>query len=158
MNGRQIRTLLGIAACVAVYTTLTDAGKHIVSAPMTAANAREAWAESLSNDEAAIFFSAAGTTNSVLVIDLSSADADNSHCDWAMATLRIRQDFLVDAYNRGFRSVRCTATDANGKESTIEDNLVPPDPESPAAPPVSAAPRAVPHKSTPATSDGVAIA
>jgi hypothetical protein len=135
MNGRQIRTLLGIAACVVVYTTLTDAGKHIVSAPMTAANAREAWAESLSNDEAAIFFSAAGTTNSVLVIDLSSADADNSHCDWAMATLRIRQDFLVDAYNRGFRSIKCTSTDSSGKESTIEDSIVPPAPTPPSTEP-----------------------
>ena len=141
MNGRQIRTLLSIAAFVVVYTTLTDAGKHIVSAPMTAANSREAWAESLSNDEAAIFFSAAGTTNSVLVIDLSAADADDSHCDWAMDTLRIRQDFLVDAYNRGFRSVRCTALGMDGMPTTIEDNIVPPTP----APP-STEPHTVPHR------------
>ena len=158
MNRTQIRSVLGIAACVVVYTTLTDAGKHVVSAPMTAANSREAWAESLSNDEAGIFFSAAGPTSRVLVIDLSAADADDAHCDWAMDTLRIRQDFLVDAYNRGFRSVRCTATDANGKESTIEDNLVPPDPEPPAAPPVSPAPRTVPHKHIPATSVAESIA
>jgi hypothetical protein len=128
MNGRQTRTLLSIAACIVVYTTLTTAGKHTVPS-MTAAMAREAWAESLSNDDDAIFFSFAGPTSRVLVIDLSAAETDNSHCDSAMDTLRIRQDFLVDAYNRGFRSVRCTSTDANGKESTVEDNLVPPDPE-----------------------------
>lgn len=144
MNAGQIRTLLGIVACAVVYTTLTGAGKHIVSTPMTAASVREAWAESLSNDEAAIFFSAAGTTNSVLVIDLSAADADNSHCDWAMDTLRDRQDFLVDAYKRGFRSVRCTATDANGKESTIEDNLVPPTPAPPSTEPYTVPTRALP--------------
>lgn len=31
LNRTQIRSVLGIAACVVVYTTLTDAGKHIVS-------------------------------------------------------------------------------------------------------------------------------
>jgi hypothetical protein len=36
MRGRQFRTLLSIAACVTVYTTLTAAGKRIVSTPMTA--------------------------------------------------------------------------------------------------------------------------
>jgi hypothetical protein len=141
MNGRQIRTLLSMAACVVVYTTLTTAGKHIAP-PMTAPMAREAWAESLSNDNDAIFFSSAGQTSRVLVIDLSAADADNSHRDWAMDTLRARQDFLVDAYNHGFRSVRCTSTDTNGKESTIEDNLVPPDPK----PPASLVPHKVPLK------------
>ena len=33
LNRTQIRSVLGIAACVVVYTTLTDAGKHIVSGP-----------------------------------------------------------------------------------------------------------------------------
>jgi hypothetical protein len=131
----RIKFIFGAIFCAVLYSFAMAAGKHIVSAPMTAANAREAWAESLSNDEAAIFFSAAGTTNSVLVIDLSAADADNSHCDWAMDTLRIRQDFLVDAYNRGFSSIKCTSTDPSGKESTIEDNIVPPTPAPPSTEP-----------------------
>jgi len=155
MNSRQAQTLLGIAACAVVYTTLTDAGKRIVSTPMTAADARETFAEGLSNDGAGIFFSAAGPTSRVLVIDLSAADADNSHCDWAMDTLRIRQDFLVDAYNRGFRSVRCTSMDPSGKESTIEDNIVPPTP-APVTLPVSPAPRATALRHDARTSEATA--
>jgi len=142
MNRRQIKNLLTIAACIVVYTTLTDAGKHMVYTPMIAANAREAWAESLSNDESAIFFSSAGPTSRVLVIDLSVADADDNNCDSAVSTLRQRQDFLFDAYAHGFRSISCTAAGPDGKPVTIEDNIVPPSP----APPVFPTPRSAPNK------------
>ena len=48
MNGRRIRTIVMIAACVAIYTGATSAGKRLI----TASDERRAWAESLNvNDE-----------------------------------------------------------------------------------------------------------
>ena len=66
MNRRQIRTILSIAACVVIYTTLTSAAKHI-----TAGNAdRKAFARSLDNEAARILFDAIGPESRTLRITL----------------------------------------------------------------------------------------
>jgi len=129
MNGSQIRTLLGIAACIAVYTTLTAAGKQI-----TTGNAdREAFAESLSNPDAGIFWSAAGPANRMLVVEMTPDTKDPVHCSAVMDTLLIRQDFLEDAYNRGFHVVSCGVVDE--LDQTIErmtrEITLPPAPPAP---------------------------
>ena len=131
MNRTQVRSVLGIAACVVVYTTLTDAGRHI-----TTRNAdREAFAESLSNPDAGIFFSSSGPASRTLDVSLMPDRRDPGGCDSVMATLLVRQDFLIDVYDRGFRMIACDATDANGKITTLEDRIVPPHLEPPSTEP-----------------------
>lgn len=136
MNGRQIRTLLSIAACVVVYTTLTEAGKHI-----TAGNAgREAFARSLDNEDAGIFFNAIGPQSRTLRITLEPDRRDPAGCESVRMTLFVEQGFLRDAYyNYGFRSVECLAIAPDGTMEISEDKIVPPSP----APPVPLEPRVV---------------
>jgi hypothetical protein len=138
MNGRQIRTILMIGACVVVYTTLTAAGKHI-----TAGNAdREAFAHSLDNENAGILFDAVGPESRTLRITLGPDRRDPAGCDSARATLLVEQGFLRDAYyNHGFREVECIAIAPNGEIQVLRDDIVPPAP----APP-STEPHAVPFK------------
>ena len=118
-------------------------GTHDASERFTRTlNARETWAESLSNSDAGIFFSASGPASRTLNIALMPDRRDPAHCDSVRATLLANQDFLVDAYNRGFREIDCVATDADGKVTTLEDRIVPPAPE-----------RSVPTRHTATTSE-----
>lgn len=150
MNRRQIRTILSIAACVVIYTTLTSAAKHI-----TAGNAdRKAFARSLDNEAARILFDAIGPESRTLRITLGPDRRDPAGCDSARATLLVEQGFLRDAYyNHGFREVECIAIAPNGEMQVLHDDIVPPAPASP-----STKPHTVPHKRTPPTSDAVALA
>ena len=144
MNCRQTRTILSIAAMALALSCGHQASKHFSSV----VDEREAWAESLSNPDAGIFFSASGPASRTLNISLMSDRRDPGGCDSVMATLLVRQDFLVDAYNRGFRSIACDATDSNGNVTTLEDRIVPPAPE-PQGPPASPVPHAVPQRHNP---------
>ena len=124
-------------------------GTHDASVRFTSGlNAREAWSESLSNPDTGIFFSSSGPASRTLNISLMPDRRDPGGCDSVTATLLVRQDFLVDAYNRGFRSIACDATDSNGNVTTLEDRIVPPAPE-PQGPPASPVPHAVPQRHNP---------
>jgi hypothetical protein len=111
-------------------------GSH--SAPVSAVhtlNARESWAESLSNESDGIFFTAVGARSTTLLVAIFPKDATG--CDSVIFTLAVRQDFLQDAYARGFRSVECVADLPDGSEQIIERNIVPrsPEPSGPTVPP-----------------------
>jgi hypothetical protein len=139
MNASQIRTLLGIVACVVVYTGATSAGKHI-----STGNAdREAFAHSLDNEDAGILFNAIGPQSRTLRITLEPDRRDPAGCDSVRMTLFVEQGFLRDAYyNHGFRSIECLAIAPDRTIETLEDEIVPPAP----APFVSPVPRVVPNK------------
>ena len=121
-------------------------------------NARQAWAQSLDNGEAGIWWFAAGLDNPRLVVQLSPPSSDTAGCDSVIATLLVRQDFLREAYyNRGFRQIQCQVMSEDGHTTgDIVRDIVPPKPQ-PKVPP-SAEPHAVPFKHIPITSDAVAIA
>ncbi len=99
-------------------------------------DARQAWAQSLSNEDLGIFFYAVGANNSTLVIQLTPPESDASGCDSVMATLLVRQDFLRTAYyGYGMREVRCETMNEDGvMTGRIARDIVPPDPAPPAAP------------------------
>src|ERR1700733_5253922 len=54
-------------------------------------NARQAWAQSLDNGEAGIWWFAAGLDNPRLVVQLSPPSSDTAGCDSVIATLLVRQ-------------------------------------------------------------------
>ena len=99
-------------------------------------NARQAWAQSLDNDEAGIWWFAVGLDNTSLVVQLSPPSSDTAGCDSAIATLLVRQDFLRDAYfNHGFRQIQCQIVNEDGHTTgDIVRDIVPPKPQ-PTAPP-----------------------
>ena len=130
--------VLGIGAMALALSWGHESSKHFSSV----VDDREAWAEAVSNPDAGIFFSASGPASRTLNIALMPDRRDPAHCDSVRATLLANQDFLVDAYNRGFREIDCVATDADGKVTTLEDKIVPPAPE-PQGPPASPVPHAV---------------
>jgi hypothetical protein len=101
-------------------------------------NARQAWAKSLDNDEAGIWWFAAGMENTTLVVQLSPPSSDTAGCDSVIATLLVRQDFLRDAYyNHGFRQIQCQIMNEDGHTTgDIVRDIVPPDPASPLPRPV----------------------
>ena len=105
---------------------------------------RQAWAQSLSNDDSGIFFYAVGANNRTLVIQLTPPESDVSGCDSVMATLLVRQDFLRTAYyGYGMREVRCETMNEDGVTTgRITRDIVPPDP----APPASPLPHTVPMR------------
>jgi hypothetical protein len=144
MNGGQIRTWFMLAAGVVVYTTLTAAGKYVSAGNVD----REAFAESLSNPDAGIIWSAAGPANRMLVVELTPDTKDPVHCSAVMDTLLIRQDFLEDAYNRGFRVVSCdVVTESNQTIERMTREIT--------LPPASPAPRVVPSKHITTTLEAV---
>jgi hypothetical protein len=121
-------------------------GAHSASvAAVRTLNDREVWAESLSNESAGIFFTAVGTRSTTLFVEIFPKDTTG--CDSVVFTLTARQDFLQDAYARGFRSVECIADLPDGSEQIIERNIVPRSPE----PTVPQIPHDVPHKHTATT-------
>jgi hypothetical protein len=124
---------------VAFILGLSSAHSASVSAVRTL-NDREVWAESLSNEPAGIFFTAVGADSTRLLVEIFPKDATG--CDSVVFTLTVRQDFLQDAYARGFRSVECIADLPDGSEQTVERNIVPQSPE----PTVPQIPRTVPPK------------
>jgi hypothetical protein len=132
MSGRPIRNLLGIVACIVVYTTLTAAGKHI-----TAGNAdREAFAHSLDNEDAGILFDAIGPESRTLRITLEADRRDPAGCDSVRMTLFVEQGFLRDAYfNHGFREVECDAIAPDGTMEILRDDIIPPTPAPPSTEP-----------------------
>lgn len=130
---------------------LSGAHSASVSAVRTL-NDREVWAESLSNEPAGIFFTAVGARSTTMLVEIFPKDATG--CDSVVFTLTARQDFLRDAYARGFRSVECIADLPDGSEQIIERNIVPRPPQ----PKVLQVPRTVPRKHTPTTSSAVASA
>jgi len=103
-------------------------------------NARESWAESLSNESAGVLFTAVGARSTTLFVTIFPKDMTG--CDSVVFTLTARQDFLQDAYARGFRSVECIADLPDGSEQIIVRNIVPRPPE----PTVPQIPHDVPHK------------
>jgi hypothetical protein len=105
-------------------------------------NDREVWAESLSNEPAGIFFTAVGARSTTMLVEIFPKDATG--CDSVVFTLTARQDFLRDAYARGFRSVECIADLPDGSEQIIERNIVPRSPE----PTMPQIPDRIPHKQT----------
>ncbi|MFZ0580949.1 MAG: hypothetical protein WAN72_05675 [Candidatus Acidiferrales bacterium] len=122
--------IVSIAAIAVVLCCLNVTGKHVTSVNKE----RELWAESLSNEHAGIFFSSSGSGSRTLNISLMPDRRDPGDCDSVMATLLVRQDFLFDAYDRGFRFVSCNVTAADGKVTTLKDKIVPPQPNAPASP------------------------
>ncbi len=120
-------------------------------------NARQAWAQSLDNDEAGIWWFAVGLDNTRLVVQLRPPSSDTAGCDSVIATLLVRQDFLRDAYyNHGFRQIQCQIMNEDGHTTgDIVRDIVPPAPEPPTT---SSKPHTVPRKHLPATSRAVAIA
>ena len=159
MNGRQFRTFLSIAACVAIYTGATSAGKRLI----TASDERRAWAQSLNvNDETgadmsdtgeAFFTTLPGNTQLTVAI----APPDSTSCDAFLAFVSQDQKFLQALNAEGFTSVGCVQYTPDGK-TTIEARRLAPLKSAPAAPPESPAPRNVPNKHGPTTSRAVAIA
>lgn len=121
--------------------TLGLFGAHSASvAAVRTLNDREVWAESLSNESAGIFFTAVGARSTTLLVEIFPKDATG--CDSVVFTLTARQDFLQDAYARGFRSVECIADLPDGSEQIIERNIVPRPPD----PTVPQIPHSVPRK------------
>lgn len=159
MNGSQIRTLLGIAACVAIYTCATSAGKRL----MTASDERRAWAQGLNiNDETgadmsdtgeAFFTTLPGNTQ----LTVSITPPDSTSCDAFLAFVSQDQKFLHALNAEGFTSVGCVQYTPDGK-TTIEARKLAPRRSAPATPPLSPAPHSVPSKLAPTTSGAVAIA
>ena len=141
--------LISIAALALVLACLNSAGKHI-----SAGNAdREAFARSLDNEDAGIFFNAIGPESRTLRITLEPDRRDPTGCDSVRMTLFVEQGFLRDAYyNHGFRSIECLAIGPDGTIETLEDEIVPPSP----APPVAPAPRIVPQRHDPRASLAIA--
>ncbi len=141
--------LISIAALALVLACLNSAGKHI-----SAGNAdREAFARSLDNEDAGIFFNAIGPESRTLRITLEPDRRDPTGCDSVRMTLSVEQGFLRDAYyNHGFRSIECLAIGPDGTIETLEDEIVPPSP----APPVAPAPRIVPQRHDPRASLAIA--
>jgi len=126
-------------------------GAHSASvAAVRTLNDREVWAESLSDESAGIFFTAVGARSTTLLVEIFPKDATG--CDSVVFTLTARQDFLLDAYARGFRSVECIADLPDGSEQIIERNIVPRSPE----PTVPQTPRSVPHRRNRTTSEAQA--
>ncbi len=126
-------------------------GAHTASvAAVHTLNDREIWAESLSNESAGIFFTAVGARSTTLLVTIFPKDATG--CDSVDFTLTARQDFLQDAYARGFRSVECIADLPDGSEQIIERNIVPRSPE----PNVPHIPHIAPPKHTATTSEASA--
>ena len=106
-------------------------------------DARQAWAQSLSNEDRGIFFYAVGGYNWTLVFQMTPPESDVSGCDSVMATHLVRQDFLRTAYyGYGMREVRCETMNEDGvMTGRITRDIVPPT----AAPP-STEPHSVPRK------------
>ena len=91
-------------------------------------NARQAWAQSLDNEEAGIWWFAVRPDNTRLVVQLSPPSSDTAGCDSVIATLLVRQDFLRDAYfNHGFRQIQCQIVNEDGHTTgDIVRDIVPP--------------------------------
>lgn len=103
-------------------------GNVVIKRMISASDERKIWAQKLNGDpKGGIIFGTIGLDNRTLVIHLSPPASGN--CRDAFFTLTVRQDFLVDAYARGFRSVECVA-DQDGKTVVLQDKIVP----APAAP------------------------
>lgn len=156
LNRTQIRSVLGIAACVVVYTTLTDAGKHIVSDR----DMRHDYADSMNvnpdtlepRDTGEAYFTA-GVGNREFVVAVEPPD--QTTCDSLMGFLAQDQKFLQELSEMGFQSIGCVRYE-NGNTSWQTRRIVPK--PAPAAPAVSPAPRIEPRKHAPTASDPVALA
>jgi hypothetical protein len=158
MNGRQIRTLLTIMACLAVHTTMTDAGKHIVSTPMTAADARKEWVVRHSSGELQFITMSEGAC-STCTLDVQLFPSDGSNCSYAEDVLLQNYDLVMQLMSVGFTTLSCDAFDESGKiVSTERRDISTGYHPAPAAPAVSPAPRIEPRKHTPTASDPIALA
>lgn len=119
MNGRQIRTLLTIMACLAVHTTLTDAGKHIVFTPMTAADARKVWVVRHSSGELQFITMSEGAC-STCTLDVQLFPSDGSNCTYAEDVLLQNYDLVMQLMSVGFTTLSCDAFDESGKIVSTE--------------------------------------
>jgi len=108
MNGRQVRTLIGIVACVAIYTGATSAGKRFTSDSdmrrdyANSMNVNPDTLEPRDTDEA---YFAAGVGNRDFVF--ATEPPDQTSCDALMAYLVADQTFLAELEARGFRNIGC---------------------------------------------------
>jgi hypothetical protein len=116
--------LISIAALALVLSCLNAAGKYV-----STGNAdREAFARSLDNEDAGIFFNAIGPHSRTLRITLEADRRDPAGCDSVRITLFVEQGFLRDAYyNHGFGEVECIAIGKDGEMQILRDDIVPPD-------------------------------
>ena len=141
MNGRQIRTIAMIVACVAIYTGATSAGKRL----MTASDERRAWASSMNFNEdtgaettdsgIAFFTTLVGETQ----FDVAIAPPSTTACDALMDYLVADQSFLRDLDAHGFTSIGCVRYNPDGT-TVIDTRRI----AKPASTPTSTEPHNVP--------------
>jgi hypothetical protein len=125
MNGTQIRNLLGIVACVAIYTGTTSAGKRL----MTASDERRAWVDAMNTDanldpvtETGIAYFTSMPANTQM--DGVLEPPDNTKCDAWLDFVAQDQKFLQDLGAMGFESVGCVRYE-NGKSVWTARKLSP---------------------------------
>jgi len=137
MNVGQIRILLGIAACVALYQSAGAANKYLVSD----AEVRKTYANSMNLDPdtqepretetgAAFFAAGVGNRDFVAVLEYPS----QTQCDAYLDFIAQDQTFLADLDAHGFRNVGCVRYDG-GKSTWQTRRIVPPTPAPPSTEP-----------------------
>jgi hypothetical protein len=159
MNGRQIRTWAALVAGIALYQGAGAASKYLVSD----AEVRKTYADSMNVDPitleptetgAAFFAAGVGNRDFAVVLEYPS----QTQCDAYLDFVAQDQAFLQSLTAAGFKNVVCVREDG-GKYTREVRAITRKSPAKPQpAPPVSPAPRAVPHKHIPATSVAVSIA